>query len=384
MVKPNLVLDELEFDETLEELSQRPNISNHGTVTAGTVTISTTSCTFGGKTLTLDPAELMPMEGTALGRGSSGSVKRMQHKSTGKVMAVKEIKISSQHHMSEIQKELETLHQGVASQHKNLIEFYGAYAKEGCVYIAMECMDGSLASFRSVPEDVLAKMTKQILEGLVYLHRIRHLIHRDIKPSNVLYSDEGLIKITDFGVSSQIDTTRGSAVSFVGTVTYMSPERLNGDAHGSVGDIWSLGISLCEMALGVHPYQALLVNENGEKNDAKFWSLLSHLNSGNKTLNVPENASTEFTEFMSLCCAKDPTKRANAGQLLEHAWISKFCRTFEQDTEDIKAYITSAKKQPQANGQSQGVAAQSQPAAAKAPEKEAQLHNALDDLLLGA
>ncbi len=62
----------------------------------------------------------------------------------------------------------------------------------------------------------------QLLNGLYYIHKQLHLIHRDIKPHNILLSQSGDIKITDFGVSGKIDNTIGKAVSFIGTVHYMS------------------------------------------------------------------------------------------------------------------------------------------------------------------
>lgn len=72
------------------------------------------------------------------------------------------------------------------------------------------------------PEPVISCITVQVLLGLNYLHKDRHLIHRDIKPSNILLSTRGEVKITDFGVSGQLATTIASCKSWVGTVTYMS------------------------------------------------------------------------------------------------------------------------------------------------------------------
>ena len=92
------------------------------------------------------------------------------------------------------------------------------------------------------------------MKGLQYLHKDRRIIHRDIKPSNLLMNSAGRLKIADFGVSGQLANSVSKCQTWVGTVTYMSPERIKGDAYGFASDSWSLGLSLLEFALGHFPY----------------------------------------------------------------------------------------------------------------------------------
>ena len=80
------------------------------------------------------------------------------------------------------------------------------------------------------------------------------VIHRDIKPSNLLINSEGQVKIADFGVSGQIENTLEYKHSWVGTATYMSPERFKGEPYNHDTDIWSLGLAIIECALGRYPY----------------------------------------------------------------------------------------------------------------------------------
>jgi serine/threonine protein kinase len=89
------------------------------------------------------------------------------------------------------------------------------------------------------------------LKGLRYLREKHQIIHRDVKPSNILVNSSGDIKICDFGVSGQLIDSMAN--SFVGTRSYMSPERLQGTNYSVQSDIWSLGLSLVEMALGMYP-----------------------------------------------------------------------------------------------------------------------------------
>lgn len=80
-------------------------------------------------------------------------------------------------------------------------------------------------------------------------------MHRDIKPDNILVHSDGFVKLTDFGITKQLDDTIGLANTFLGTMNYMSPERMKGKKYNFEGDIWSLGIILVEVMTGAYPYK---------------------------------------------------------------------------------------------------------------------------------
>ncbi|KPA79953.1 putative protein kinase [Leptomonas pyrrhocoris] len=272
--------------------------------------------------LSLNDFDVVPeAEGGFLGRGSSGSVRRATHRRSSTAVALKEIKVSGKAHMSEIRRELETLHAGDSAT-PYLVNFYGAFTHEGAVFIAMEAMDGSLQEIaKPTPLPVLACITRQMLKGLFYLHRIRHLMHRDLKPSNVLYNSRtGDIKISDFGVSSFLECTKADAHSFVGTVTYMSPERLHGDSYSYGADIWSLGLVVGELALGACPFAGL----RGESSEGRFWALIQHLNAAGPALELPEEMDGTLADFINACVVKSPEQRATCSELLQHPFIKKY------------------------------------------------------------
>ena len=126
--------------------------------------------------------------------------------------------------------------------------------------MVMEFMGGgSLADIlrrrqAALPEGCLSFVARQVVDALVYVHKDLHVIHSDVKPSNILVGDGGVVKLTDFGVSGQLASTVGTCASWLGTVTYMSPERIQGHSYTVLSDVWSLGLTLVELALGHYPY----------------------------------------------------------------------------------------------------------------------------------
>ncbi|KAL2488170.1 Mitogen-activated protein kinase kinase 5 [Forsythia ovata] len=107
------------------------------------------------------------------------------------------------------------------------------YDHNGEIQVLLEYIDkGSLENIHIPYEPSLSDLTSQILSGLHYLH-MRKIVHRDIKPSNFLINSRGTVKIADFGVSRILDQTMDACNSPVGTIAYMSPERINTDLnHG--------------------------------------------------------------------------------------------------------------------------------------------------------
>jgi len=139
-----------------------------------------------------------------VGHGSSGSVSQVLHIPSASVLALKSIPVDTDEASRKaILLELKALHE---CTHSAIVSFYGAFFREGAVHIALEYMDASLldilrAEAAPIPEHVVAAIATPVLDGLVYLHREKHLVHRDIKPSNLLLDSSAKVKIADFGVS---------------------------------------------------------------------------------------------------------------------------------------------------------------------------------------
>ena len=127
--------------------------------------------------------------------------------------------------------------------------------RQGSVANSMfRSLDRISKDFGPVRVDVLGKIAEAILNGLNYLYEIHRIMHRDIKPSNVLVNSKGQIKLCDFGVSGEL--VNSIADTFVGTSTYMAPERIQGSKYTIKSDVWSVGLTLMELAIGRFPFDA--------------------------------------------------------------------------------------------------------------------------------
>lgn len=182
---------------------------------------------------------------------------------TGIVMAMKEIRLElDEAKFANIIMELDILHRCISPY---IIDFYGAFFQEGAVYICIEFMDGGSIDKiygDGIPEGVLRKITYATTQGLKTLKDDHNIIHRDVKPTNILVNTKGQVKICDFGVSGNL--VASIAKTNIGCQSYMAPERISGggmSASGAPGgtysvqsDIWSLGLSIIECAIGRYPY----------------------------------------------------------------------------------------------------------------------------------
>ncbi|KAI8882170.1 kinase-like protein [Backusella circina FSU 941] len=246
-----------------------------------------------------------------LGKGQYGTVQKVKHRVTNVTMAMKEIRLElDETKLHQILMELDILHK---SSGEYIVEFYGAFFIESCVYYCMEYMDaGSLDKLygKGVPEDVLAKITISMVKGLKFLKDELSIIHRDVKPTNVLANLNGQVKLCDFGVSGQLE--KSLAKTNIGCQSYMAPERIRAANTYSVSsDVWSLGISLVEIAVGHYPY----------KYDNMFAQLKAIIDDEPPAL--PDSFSVEARDFVT-ALQKDQEKRPSYAELLEHPFIKKY------------------------------------------------------------
>ncbi|KAF2860747.1 MAP kinase [Piedraia hortae CBS 480.64] len=266
----------------------------------------------------------------SLGEGAGGAVTRCKLKGGNTVFALKIIVTDPNPDVKkQIVREL-SFNKSCASAH--ICKYYGAFVDDtaGTIGISMEfCEGGSLDSvYREVKklggrtgEKVLGKVAEGVLNGLTYLHG-RRIIHRDIKPSNILLTKRGEVKLCDFGVSGEFGT-KGDANTFIGTSYYMAPERITGQSYTITSDVWSLGVTLLEVAQHRFPFPA----DGTEMNPrAGLIDLLTYIvrQPIPKLRDEPENRlkwSESFKHFIECCLEKVPDHRATPWRMMEHPWM---------------------------------------------------------------
>eukprot|EP00927_Polykrikos_kofoidii_P067145 TRINITY_DN62659_c0_g1_i1.p1 TRINITY_DN62659_c0_g1~~TRINITY_DN62659_c0_g1_i1.p1 ORF type:complete len:708 (-),score=135.80 TRINITY_DN62659_c0_g1_i1:101-2224(-) len=287
-----------------------------------------------------------------LGSGASGFVEKQRHRRTGRELALKVIQAND---VTEPQRKAMLLELRTFAKCRcpHIVDFYGAFFEEGSIHIALEFMDagalsGLLAQTVVVPERFLAIMSWQVLDGLEYLHSEMHVIHRDIKPSNLVLSRAGVIKITDFGVSGELedDLQQKDKVTFVGTMYYMSPERVRGERYKYDSDIWSLGLTLYECASGRYPYA-----ERGCMRQLSFWELMKKI-VDHDAPQLPSNEAygLELINFVSQMLQKEPRNRHSAAMMKTHAWLVGSWPPTAPARLALADWISSACSSSEANG----------------------------------
>ncbi|XP_073762105.1 dual specificity mitogen-activated protein kinase kinase 5 isoform X3 [Danio rerio] len=192
-----------------------------------------------------------------LGHGNGGTVYKAYHLLGKRIVAVKVIPLDITVELQkQIMSELEILYK---CDSPYIIKFYSAFFVENRISICTEFMDGgSLDVYWRIPEHVLGRIAVAVVKGLTYLWSLK-ILHRDVKPSNMLVNTRGQVKLCDFGVSTQL--VNSIAKTYVGTNAYMAPERISGEQYGIHSDVWSVGISFMELALGSFPYPQIQKNQ---------------------------------------------------------------------------------------------------------------------------
>ncbi|ELW48023.1 Serine/threonine-protein kinase 10 [Tupaia chinensis] len=242
-----------------------------------------------------------------------------KNKETGALAAAKVIETKSEEELEDYIVEIEVL---ATCDHPYIVKLLGAYYYAGKLWIMIEfCPGGAVDAImleldRGLTEPQIQVVCRQMLEALSFLHSKR-IIHRDLKAGNVLMTLEGDIRLADFGVSAKNLKTLQKRDSFIGTPYWMAPEvvmceTMKDTPYDYKADIWSLGITLIEMAQIEPPHHEL--------NPMRV--LLKIAKSDPPTLLTPSKWSVEFRDFLKTALDKNPETRPSAAQLLEHPFVS--------------------------------------------------------------
>uniref|UniRef100_A0A665VW11 non-specific serine/threonine protein kinase n=1 Tax=Echeneis naucrates TaxID=173247 RepID=A0A665VW11_ECHNA len=278
-----------------------------------------------------NPEEIWDIIGE-LGDGAFGKVYKAQNKQTGILAAAKVIDTKTEEELEDYMVEIDIL---ASCDHQNIVKLLDAFYYESKLWVSSEQLSGVTvpgAFCLPLTEPQIRVVCKQTLQALVYLHENK-IIHRDLKAGNILFTLDGDVKLADFGVSAKNTKTLQRRDSFIGTPYWMAPEVVMCETskdrpYDYKADIWSLGVTLIELAQIEPP--------NHEMNPMRV--LLKIAKSDPPTLMQPSRWSPEFSDFLKRCLDKNVDNRWNATQLLQHSFV-----TSVTDSKPLRELIAEAK-----------------------------------------
>eukprot|EP00760_Papus_ankaliazontas_P004095 PhM_4_TR11690/c0_g1_i1/m.23729 len=272
--------------------------------------------------------------GKRIGEGAFGAVHLGMDVTTSEHVAVKIISVhASPETIAKAEQEFLLLKK-LEHEHIVRVKDFEVLPDKSKAYIYMEWMAGgsvqsTLSNFQfRLHELLIRRLTHQALLGLLFLHS-NGVIHRDIKPANFLITNDGILKLSDFGTcraiseSASIDKT----TNVTGTIAFMSPEAIRGECCGAA-DVWALGASIIQMATNRPPWAELGFRD--------AMPLMFHIGSlakletndgddgNNQRLHpqYPSHLSETATSFLDLCFVLDSKKRATVQELLQHPFVA--------------------------------------------------------------
>ncbi|CCF55580.1 hypothetical protein KAFR_0A01420 [Kazachstania africana CBS 2517] len=287
------------------------------------------------------------MKGEMIGKGSFGAVYLCLNVTTGEMMAVKQVEVPKYSSQDEnIISTVEALRSEVSTlkdlDHLNIVQYLGFENKDNIYSLFLEYVAGGsvgslIRMYGRFDEAMIRHLTIQVLRGLSYLHS-RGILHRDMKADNLLLDQDGVCKISDFGISRKSnDIYSNSDMTMRGTVFWMAPEMVDTkQGYSAKVDIWSLGCVVLEMFAGKRPWSNLEVV-----------AAMFKIGKSKSAPPIPEDTlpliSQDGRQFLDSCFEIDPESRPTADKLLSHAF-SKVYPSFNFKSTELCKFIKSNDK----------------------------------------
>ncbi|CAK69956.1 unnamed protein product (macronuclear) [Paramecium tetraurelia] len=256
-----------------------------------------------------------------IGRGQFGKVFRVKMKNSSQEYAMKVIKKSEIIQFGLVEHTM--LEKSVLIRSKNpfVVKLKYSFQTDQKLYLVMELVTGGQLSkilskyYQNRLTQVQAQFcAAEVVLGLEYIHETLKVVYRDLKPDNILITQDGHLKLTDFGLSKQYDKQDMKFFTFVGTPEYIAPEILLKSGHNTSVDWWSLGILLYEMLVGYTPFRDTSNNLRMIENKIIQSEIV-----------FPDFLSTEAKDIISQLLNKDYRNRLgnSVDQIKKHLFFSQ-------------------------------------------------------------
>lgn len=239
-----------------------------------------------------------------LGAGGMGRVYQVRNVITDRVEAMKVLlpEISGQEEVAaRFLREIKVL---AALNHPHIASLHTALSIENQLVMIMEYVEGqsisNLLAGGAIPVPDALTYIEQVLDALSYAHQ-RKVVHRDIKPANMMITPAGSVKLMDFGIArTESEPSLTAPGSTLGSMNYMSPEQVKGEATDERSDLYSLGISLYEMVIGDRPFHG----------DSSFSLMSAHLSQPpTPPIDLLPEMPAGLNDIILTSIAKEPTAR---------------------------------------------------------------------------
>jgi eukaryotic-like serine/threonine-protein kinase len=249
-----------------------------------------------------------------LGSGGMGRVYRVRNVISDRIEAMKILLPDLAGRQELAARFLREIKLMAALNHPNIAALRTAFTYENQLVMIMEYVEGTtvaaLLEHGPIPAADAVNYIDQVLSALSYAHQ-QHVIHRDIKPSNMMLTPQGVIKLMDFGIARTGDEhTLTMTGTTLGSLGYMSPEQVKGEATDARSDIYSVGVSLYEMLTGQRPFRA----------ESDYSIMTAHVKEMPKPLTELEpGLPAALNDIIFMAIAKDPNKRFQSADAFRNA-----------------------------------------------------------------
>ena len=270
-----------------------------------------------------------------LNQGSYGKIYLVEKKSTGKLYALKSIKIMGidRYNKVSILNEIKIL---LMNQNEYLLKCYDLFINNKKLCIITEYVDGgdleNYTKNRRLKEEEIIKIFLKICVGINSLHH-NHIIHRDIKPANILITKEGQIKICDFGICKFLDYTKVTNTS-IGTPFFMSPEQMTQQYYDYKIDVWGIGCVLFYLVYNKYPFNGN--NMHQLKSNIRYLNPFSNIRT--KVPFISHNNRFRLEQILREMFEKNKQKRMDLNLFLENSKELLAFYNIENNKQKCKQY----------------------------------------------